>query len=186
MPSRTFTIWALAMVALALPARTAAQSDTANATTKEAFNFLSGQAEIGSFVIFPHEATQQLLERYGLLRVNETPPQFGWGGNWANRDALGYIEVHVGSPDLLSKEFDTMWVVFRPAVEESMPSAMLSHLLSTAEETKIDGADTVRIQFQFKRPVPLSKCSSRTELTVRMTTGALVSHLLTTMCEAKR
>jgi hypothetical protein len=70
--------------------------------------------------------------------------------------------------------------VFQPAAETPIPQALLSHLLSKATETHISGGDLIDI----KLPLEQSRmgCGAIHTLRVRLTSGALVSNAVSSLC----
>lgn len=88
--------------------------------------------------------------------------------------------LHVGNPDFQGDNM--VEVLFRPVTESPMPSAMLSHLIETAETTEQEG-NTLSLEFPWSEHVLHKRCSSQTTLAIRFDTGSLVSNTQLTFCD---
>jgi hypothetical protein len=155
-------------------------------TTKAIFEFLSGQAANGLLFpnVFPPQIIEVLLSRQHLSEQQRWSPPLGWGGIWTAADADGSIWLRISSPAALDKTRQQAEVVFRPAVEEPIPQALLAHLLTKAD-TKIAGADLLDLKLPSETR-PIAKCRSSTTLTIRLGTGAMVMNQLDTFCDTPK
>jgi hypothetical protein len=152
-------------------------------SASDAFATAAGQASHGFLGM--KTAFEAMMVHLGLTRTQETELLGGgWSSNWQGENASGFLAVHAELPALLNKTQNYFSIVFQPAKETAIPPVLLSHLLSKATETSISGGDLVDI----KLPTELSRmgCGLIYTLQVRLTSGALVSNKVSSLCDVTK
>lgn len=120
-----------------------------------------------------------------MVNVTSVQPQSGWAAAWARNNGTGSVSLEIWSPALESTTYDHAVVTYNPATEESIPEAVLSHLLAKAQRTKLTSGDTLDVEFPEEVFEPGNRCSFNTTLRIRLGTGALVANRLSTVCKRK-
>jgi hypothetical protein len=155
------------------------------------FEQIGGQARTGVFC--PASADQQArtsaeatIRRFGLTeeqRFDPSSPSGSWGGFWGLESTDGYVGLKVQCPVLSDRSKNMSEVYFKPAVEQPTPQAILTQLFARAESTEVGGGDTLKLSWREKPVMPTASCLSKTTLTIRVGTGALLGNSLETYCD---
>lgn len=182
----TLLMMCLTFLLVGLPARAQNGPPKVTPSTREAFDLLASQADVGSLfwraIADGRRPAETLIEAQGLIATYRTPTNLGWGGNWEHEDPVGRVSIHVGAPDIIGGS-DSAWVMFEPRNEEPIPQALLAHLLTIAATTTISGADSLTLSFGYKTNPIAKGCTSETTLTIRLGTGAMLAHTQRTRCD---
>lgn len=148
----------------------------------EMVSVLSAWAEAGFLFQFAREG--KLDDSLVNLRMKNRSrwSKESAGGEWAVETPEGFVSLRVWSPAFLRKDTNEMLIVFTPREEHPIPEALLSHLLTKASSTKIDGASMLEIEMPSEQ-VPLSSCRSRRTLKLRLASGAMVLNGVRITCD---
>lgn len=172
---------ALALVVFLLAPAQGGSDEKFTENAGPAFAAFAVQARAGYFG--QKEICQNLVNQYHLSRKNGGESVDGWWGLWQGGNTTGQIATYAGFPDVMNKAKNHFWVRFDVPTETPMPQALLSHLLGKARETAVTGGDMLEIRLPYEQV--LGGCMESYTLTVRITTGALVSNAVEDYCPAK-
>jgi hypothetical protein len=176
---RVFVLILALLVSISLTA----QSKVAfTGDANELFSTLISGMKTGIYFAFFNKGLFDKGPVASMTQTSHWDPKLGSaGGVWEAQNASGYVSLRIWSPDMMDKTRDHALVVYQPATERPIPEALLAHLLTKAESTKISSGNTIELEFPAES-VAKVPCTSFTTLTVRLDTGALVANSVRTLC----
>jgi hypothetical protein len=186
--------WALALVLTFIGVTASdAQEVQKKLTAEEAFEEMFDDVQLGAVFIFFSLNKPELQAKtwlgMGLHLDTVWPdtqktgrPDGALGSRWALEDAGGMTVVDVQVPQLLFGKRDYATLTFFDKTPSPTAPGILAHLLTKAEMTSVETANTIRLTFPTELVAPQSQCGFFKTLTLRLTDGALLIHKLVATC----